>query len=115
FLKTSDERLWLGIDFMRRLLTFCLPVTVLGMFAMGLASSRNQNAADSAPQTARGLVFHDSNGNRRFDEGEKPLKGIRVSNGRDIVKTDDEGRYELPVDDDTIVFVIKPRGWRTPL
>src|SRR5262249_44368416 len=28
---------------------------------------------------------------------------------------DDRGRYELPVTDDTILFVIKPRGWRTPL
>jgi hypothetical protein len=64
---------------------------------------------------AKGIVFHDANGNRQFDRGEKPLSGIKVSNGRDIVKTDEEGRYELPVKDDTIVFVIKPRNWRTPL
>src|SRR5690606_11869380 len=32
-----------------------------------------------------------------------------------IVKTNAEGAYELPVDDDTILFVIKPKDWRTPL
>jgi hypothetical protein len=69
----------------------------------------------SQRETARGVVFHDANGNQRFDDGEKPLAGIRVSNGTDIVLTDDAGRYELPVADDTILFVIKPRGWRTPL
>ena len=64
---------------------------------------------------ARGLVFHDSNGNGRRDGGERGLAGIRVSNGRQVVKTDRRGRYRLPVDDDTIVFVIKPRGWMTGL
>src|SRR5690606_11794854 len=66
-------------------------------------------------ETATGVVFHDANGNRIFDEGEEPRPGVRVSNGRQIVTTDEEGRYELPVDNDTILFVIKPRGWRTPL
>ena len=64
---------------------------------------------------AQGIVFHDENGNQRFDPGEKTLPGMRVSNGNEIVLTDDDGRYELPVTDDTILFVIKPRGWRTPL
>jgi hypothetical protein len=66
-------------------------------------------------QVATGVVFHDANGNRVFDEGEQPQPGVRVCNGRQIVTTDENGRYELPVDDDTILFVIKPRGWRTPL
>ena len=35
--------------------------------------------------------------------------------GGDVVTTDEAGRYEIPIDDDTIIFVIKPRGWRTPL
>jgi hypothetical protein len=64
---------------------------------------------------ARGVVYHDVNRNAMWDEGDEPLEGIRVSNGRQVVKTDAGGRYELPVDDDTILFVIKPRGWRTPI
>jgi hypothetical protein len=29
------------------------------------------------------------------------------------VETDENGRYEITADDNTIVFVIKPRGWTT--
>jgi hypothetical protein len=68
-----------------------------------------------AVEKARGVVFLDANGNRKYDDGEKPLAGVRVSNGRQIVKTDAAGGYELAVDDDDIVFVVKPRGLGTPL
>lgn len=66
-------------------------------------------------QLATGIVFLDLIEDGKLGERDKPLSGIRVSNGRDIVTTDDEGRYELQVDDDDIIFVIKPRGMRTPL
>ncbi|MBM4000210.1 MAG: metallophosphoesterase [Planctomycetes bacterium] len=73
-------------------------------------------ALDSAPSaTATGVVFVDANNNERFDEGERPLPGVRVSNGRDVVSTGADGRYRIPVDDDDILFVIKPRDHRTPL
>jgi hypothetical protein len=79
------------------------------------ASLPAQTESEAQPQVATGFVYHDANGNERLDAGEKRLPGIRVSNGREIVATDAEGRYRLSVDDDTILFVIKPRGWRTPL
>jgi len=66
-------------------------------------------------QVARGRVFEDKNNNQTFDAGEPGLAGVRVSNGVQIVKTDKEGRYTLSVSDDTILFVIKPRGYRSPL
>ncbi len=72
-------------------------------------------AQTPAPQTATGIVFHDKNWNGRRDSGEEGLSNVRVSNQRDIVKTDKDGRYRLPVDDDTILFVIKPKGYATPL
>jgi len=71
--------------------------------------------AGRAQQTAVGFVFHDLNDNGRRDPGEPGLPGVRVSNGRQVVGTDAAGRYELPVDDDTILFVIKPSGWMTPI
>lgn len=37
-----------------------------------------------------------------------------VSNGRDVVATDPEGRYALAVDNGMVVFVIKPPGYMTP-
>ncbi len=66
-------------------------------------------------EDAKGIVFHDVDGNGKFNEGDKPLPNIKVSNGKTIVKTNGAGRYNLPVDSDAIVFVIKPSGWRTPL
>ena len=72
-------------------------------------------AKSEAEQTATGYVFHDANNNRKKDAGEKVLPGVRVSNGVEIVSTDEKGQYQLPVTDDTILFVIKPQGWRTPL
>ena len=64
---------------------------------------------------AQGFVFHDANGNRKRDPDEVGIPGVKVSNGREIVLTNAEGKYETHVSDDTIVFVIKPRGWMTPL
>ncbi len=69
----------------------------------------------SAEQMARGIVFHDKNGDQHFDEGDFPLGNIGVSNGREIVSTSADGRFTLTIDDDDIIFVLKPRGWRTPL
>ncbi|MCS6777909.1 MAG: hypothetical protein NZ557_15395, partial [Chthonomonadaceae bacterium] len=63
---------------------------------------------------ASGVVFHDRNRNGVRDTGEPGVPGVRVSNQRDVVVTDPEGRYRIPVGDDTILFVIKPRGWMTP-
>ena len=92
-------------------------IGLLGVLSMltTLSTSGDGGSAEMPTVPARGVVFHDANENQVFDAGEQPLANVRVSNGREIVKTDDDGRYELPVDADTIVFVVKPRGWRTPL
>lgn len=71
--------------------------------------------APSLAATARGHVYLDRNGNEVRDAGERGLGGVGVSNGRDIVITNATGRYEIDVDDDTIIFVLKPRGFRTPV
>jgi hypothetical protein len=67
------------------------------------------------PGWAVGVVFHDRDGDGARGPGEPGLAGVAVSNGREVARTDAAGRYRLPVDDDTILFVIKPSGWRTPL
>lgn len=67
------------------------------------------------PLIAEGHVFHDANGNGKFDSAERGIPNIKVSNGRDIVKTSESGAYKLEVSQDSILFVIKPRGWRSPL
>ena len=65
--------------------------------------------------TAKGIVFHDKNGNGVYDSSlDKPLRGVAVSNGRDVVVTGRKGGYELPFRDNAAVFVIKPRNWMVP-
>jgi N terminal of Calcineurin-like phosphoesterase len=71
--------------------------------------------AQPPAQIAQGVVYEDLNNNRRRDADEPGIKDIKVSNGKDIVLTDNDGKYQIPVSDDCIVFVIKPRGWMTPL
>lgn len=71
--------------------------------------------AAAAAREAKGLVFADANGNGLRDPDERGLAGVAVSNGREVVETDAAGRWRLPVDEDTIFFVIKPAGWATPV
>lgn len=76
-----------------------------------LASSLTVFAADT--QYAVGRVYNDINKNGLRDSGEPGVSGVRVSNGRDIVTTDTSGSYKVAVNDDTIIFVIKPANWTT--
>jgi len=62
-------------------------------------------------------VFHDANGNGKRDPGERGLAGVKVSDQHWVVSTDRNGKWEIPLekDEDTIYFVVKPRGWMTPV
>jgi len=74
-----------------------------------------EDASVPKNEIAHGIVFDDQNGNGKRDRDEPGIKDVRVSNGTSIVKTNPNGQYEIPVDDDSIIFVIKPRDWATPL
>jgi hypothetical protein len=83
---------------------------------LALAGFATAATAPSArAETARGTVFEDRNGNGTRDAGERGLRGVRVSNQREVTVTDREGRWELPCTDDTTFFVIKPRGYMPPV
>ena len=73
------------------------------------------HAEETEEPTASGYVFEDMNANGLREVGEPTLAGMLVSNGKEVVKTDADGKYQIGIDDDTIIFVIKPRGWQTPL
>jgi hypothetical protein len=64
---------------------------------------------------ASGVVYEDTNKNQQFDAGEKTIPGVLVSNQREVVKTAENGRYSLPVEDGSVIFVIKPGGYAAPL
>jgi hypothetical protein len=72
-------------------------------------------AGVAAAETARGVVFEDADGDALRDAGEPGLPGVPVSNGDDVVLTDAEGRYELEVGSETILFVSKPAGFQAPV
>jgi hypothetical protein len=80
-----------------------------------LASILAPPAAASAQQIASGVVYHDRNRNGSQDRFEFGIRGVAVSNGRQVVTTDWRGRYRIPIETDSFVFVIKPGGWQTPL
>ena len=78
------------------------------LFLCGMAAL----SAFAAPY--KGKVFIDSNGNGTFDKGEKTLKGVMVSDGRNVVKTLGNGTYELPGHErERFLFVTVPSGYKT--
>jgi hypothetical protein len=98
--------------FRRRLMrsirfVFNLPIIVFFVCLLSL----NANEAFGATKV-EGVVFHDRNENGKLDRREKGIKGVYVSNGVGLVKTDSDGRYTSYIDDtDDILFVVKPSGW----
>lgn len=78
-------------------------------------NSSIKNSVYSYQKFAKGCVYHDVNENEVMDEGEVGIANVYVSNGVDIVKTDNRGKYKIPISDDAIIFVIKPRDWMTPV
>lgn len=99
----------------RAVLSGNLAPAMVAVMVLAVATVFSSSAALAAGEIAKGMVYHDRNANGRFDAEDQPMPGMRVSNGVEIAKTDAEGRYELPVTDDTILFVLKPRGYRTPV
>ena len=78
-----------------------------------LLSSTGPALAESLP-CDQGIVWEDSNGNGRIDPGEKPLAGIKVSDGVRLVSTDAHGHYRLPFVEGRTVFLIKPATHALP-
>ena len=72
-------------------------------------------AANDNQNTATGVVFEDRSRTGTRQPDDPGIPGVLVSNGRDVVRTDRDGRYTLPADDQTIIFVIKPTGYAPPV
>ena len=67
----------------------------------------------SPQEIARGYVFEDLNNNGRKARREAGIANVAVSNGVDVVLTDENGSYSLTVYDNNTIFVIKPSGYKT--
>lgn len=67
-----------------------------------------------AQATVSGYVYEDANGNFKKDKREKGIARVSVTNGVEVVQTDERGFYTLPIGTDQIVAVIKPAGYEVP-
>lgn len=66
----------------------------------------------TAQEIAKGIVFEDANQNSQFDRSEKRLADVQISNGKEVVTTNKKGEYQIEVDENTVLFVIKPTGYK---
>lgn len=62
-----------------------------------------------------GIIFLDKNKDGIYNKNEKLLKGVAVSNQKDIVLTNDKGFYTIPLRDAAFLSVIKPSGYQVTL
>lgn len=66
-------------------------------------------------EIARGVVFEDLDRDGVRDPDEPGVADVSVSNGLDVVRTDAEGRYEVRLPRESILFVSKPAGYMVPV
>lgn len=86
-------------------------VSLMGAAAASFAPWMPAFAHAAEGTTATGIVFEDRSGTGRRQADDPGVPGALVSNGRDVVRTDANGRYSLPIGEEGLVFVIKPPGY----
>lgn len=69
----------------------------------------------SQDNTITGIVFLDGNKDGKYNIGEQLLKGVPISNQKDVVLTDNQGRYSIELRDASFLYVIKPSGYQVSL
>ena len=79
------------------------------MLAATVAGLGLSAPAKAGPTMASGMVYEPT------EAGRRGVPDVLVSNGQDVVATDADGRWTLPVGDGDSLFVIKPTGWTTPV
>jgi len=104
----------------RRLALAGIAATVASRVAQADSTPASASTTPAATEhvsaaTAHGTVFEDKDGNGLRAADAPGIANVMVSNGREVVLTDAQGAWSLPVQDGDAVFVIKPGGWMTPL
>lgn len=72
-------------------------------------------ALGGSPDTVEGVVYWDKNNNGLRDSKEPGIPDVCVSNGREVVKTKENGSYSLPAYGEMIIFITKPSDFMTPV
>lgn len=61
-----------------------------------------------------GHVYIDKNNNGIFDQGEKPMAGVKVSDGLNVAETAADGSFTLPGHHrERFIFITTPSGYKT--
>ncbi|MGY1842595.1 calcineurin-like phosphoesterase C-terminal domain-containing protein [Modestobacter sp. SYSU DS0875] len=100
---------------MKKLVPLGLGLVLVSPIVLQTAASAECAGTCGTTETATGVVFEDLDEDNEHDEGEPGVPGVSVSNGREVVLTDEEGRYRLGVTDETIVFITKPADYMVPV
>ncbi|HAF28494.1 MAG TPA: hypothetical protein DCG75_05545 [Bacteroidales bacterium] len=66
-------------------------------------------------QNIEGYVFVDNNKNSIMDSDEKGIKGVMVSNQKDVVITDEKGHFKIKLKEEKFIFVTKPEAYQFKL
>lgn len=69
-------------------------------------------AGSASATSVTGQVYLDQNQNGVRDSAEHGLAGVAISNGRDVVRSDTQGRYQIELRDGDTLFVIKPANYQ---
>ena len=69
----------------------------------------------ASPDDVTGVVFEDANRDGMRQDGEPGIEGVMVSNGREVVLTDADGAYSLPVYTNMTVFITEPAAYDAPV
>lgn len=100
---------------MKKLVPIGLGLVLVSPLVLQTAANAECVGTCGATETATGIVFEDLDEDDEHDEGEPGVPGVSVSNGREVVLTDEEGRYRLGVTDETILFITKPSDYMVPV
>lgn len=86
---------------------------VLAASSLLASTFATAQCGDTLPATdiARGNVYADINGDGSRNTAEAGVSDVSVSNGCDVVLTDDSGRYEIPLAPLQILFISQPSGY----
>lgn len=86
-------------------------LAIIWLFISHFNLSGAQTTSDQ--EKVQGYVYLDTNKNQQMDGSEKGIPDIMVSNGEEVIATDTNGYWQLPLSEGEGVFVIKPSGYRT--
>jgi hypothetical protein len=117
------------LNFGKKAIVFSMAIGLMALPGLAAAKAIGYKASvDVSRQTygekagrIKGFVFEDLNQNGKFNKGEPGIKGVMVSNGKQVVLTDKRGFYKLPAPTSeeeaagVSIFITKPAGYEVPV